>query len=92
MVVRAMSARQFGVGVVLWYSAQVVSSVFSDSLCSKMQCIMHAGVRATTARGGRSTHFTGDDRGARASVDRRDVTLLTGVPQLLAPTAISLSR
>ena len=29
-------SRQFGVSVVLWYSAQVVSGVFSDSQCSKM--------------------------------------------------------
>ena len=26
-------SRQFGVSVVLWYSAQVVSGVFSDSQC-----------------------------------------------------------
>ena len=29
-------SRQFGVSVVLWYSAQVVSGVFSDSQCSKI--------------------------------------------------------
>ena len=32
--IRRCVSRQFGVGVVLWYSAQVVSGVFSDSQCT----------------------------------------------------------